>query len=95
MARRPNYGFEKRQKELKREEKRSEKEERFFPAVLETLARAGHILVGIAWIGLLYFFNFVQVPAYAQLSAVGRALLKSSPRPGIPWSWRACPSLHR
>lgn len=44
----------------------------------ETLARAGHILVGIAWIGLLYFFNFVQVPAYAQLSdaARGEALRK-------------------
>ncbi len=24
-----------------------------------------HILAGITWIGLLYFFNFVQVPAYA------------------------------
>lgn len=24
-----------------------------------------HILVGIAWIGLLYYFNFVQVPAFA------------------------------
>ena len=25
-----------------------------------------HILVGITWIGLLYYFNFVQVPAFAQ-----------------------------
>ena len=25
-----------------------------------------HILAGITWIGLLYFFNFVQVPAYAK-----------------------------
>lgn len=25
-----------------------------------------HILVGIAWIGLLYYFNFVQVPAFAK-----------------------------
>ena len=24
-----------------------------------------HVLVGIAWIGLLYYFNFVQVPAQA------------------------------
>ena len=32
------------------------------------LSRFGHILSGITWIGLLYFFNFVQVPAYAQLS---------------------------
>ena len=34
----------------------------------DVLARAGHILAGITWIGLLYFFNFVQVPAYAELS---------------------------
>jgi uncharacterized membrane protein len=25
-----------------------------------------HILAGITWIGLLYYFNFVQVPAFAQ-----------------------------
>ena len=25
-----------------------------------------HILVGVTWIGLLYYFNFVQVPAFAE-----------------------------
>ena len=29
-------------------------------ATIDFLARWGHILVGIAWIGLLYYFNFVQ-----------------------------------
>ena len=28
-----------------------------------------HILAGITWIGLLYYFNFVQVPAFAQFEA--------------------------
>jgi uncharacterized membrane protein len=28
-----------------------------------------HVLVGIMWIGLLYYFNFVQVPAFAQFEA--------------------------
>ncbi len=28
-----------------------------------------HILFGITWIGLLYYFNFVQVPAFAQFEA--------------------------
>ena len=28
--------------------------------------RWGHILFGITWIGLLYYFNFVQTPAFAQ-----------------------------
>jgi uncharacterized membrane protein len=36
------------------------------------LSKYGHVLFGIAWIGLLYFFNFVQVPAYAELSAGAR-----------------------
>ena len=28
-----------------------------------------HVIVGIAWIGLLYYFNFVQVPALAEAAA--------------------------
>jgi uncharacterized membrane protein len=40
---------------------------------LDMLLRAGHILVGITWIGLLYFFNFVQVPAYAELTDGARS----------------------
>lgn len=39
---------------------------------LAMIARAGHILVGIAWIGLLYFFNVVQVPAYAEFEPAAR-----------------------
>ena len=47
---------------------------------LELLDRAGlaftsrwlHILVGITWIGLLYYFNLVQVPAFAEMSAGAR-----------------------
>jgi len=47
---------------------------------LELLDRAGlaftsrwlHIVVGIAWIGLLYYFNLVQVPAFAEMSASSR-----------------------
>jgi uncharacterized membrane protein len=34
-----------------------------------------HVLVGITWIGLLYYFNFVQVPA------VGKALADKEPGP--------------
>jgi len=36
------------------------------------LFRYGHVLSGVTWIGLLYFFNFVQVPAYAELSDTAR-----------------------
>jgi uncharacterized membrane protein len=48
---------------------------RFFDAggAWETLSRYGHVLTGITWIGLLYFFNFVQTPAFAEMSAEGRS----------------------
>jgi uncharacterized membrane protein len=32
-----------------------------------------HILMGIAWIGLLYYFNFVQVPAFAAFGDEAKA----------------------
>jgi uncharacterized membrane protein len=31
-----------------------------------------HLLAGIAWIGLLYYFNFVQTPSLAQFDAAAR-----------------------
>ena len=40
---------------------------------LHFLTRYAHILFGITWIGLLYFFNVVQVPAYAEMEASARA----------------------
>jgi len=40
---------------------------------LSVLGRAGHILAGVTWIGLLYFFNFVQTPSYAELSDGARS----------------------
>ena len=32
-----------------------------------------HVMAGIVWIGLLYYFNFVQVPGMAQAKADGTA----------------------
>ncbi|NIR29275.1 MAG: hypothetical protein GWN84_08160 [Gammaproteobacteria bacterium] len=39
--------------------------EPFFLAIFRWI----HFLAGITWIGLLYYFNFVQVPAMAQAGA--------------------------
>ncbi len=44
------------------------------PNIFE-LARWGHFLAGVTWIGLLYYFNFVQVPALANVSAETKAEL--------------------
>ena len=38
---------------------------------LNFLARWAHVLVGIMWIGLLWYFNFVQMPAFAEIDAGG------------------------
>ncbi len=40
---------------------------------LSFLTRSAHVLAGITWIGLLYFFNFVQVPSFAELSDGARS----------------------
>jgi len=37
------------------------------------LARFAHIISGVTWIGLLYYFNFVQVPSLANVSAETKA----------------------
>jgi uncharacterized membrane protein len=36
------------------------------------LSRWSHVVFGITWIGLLYYFNFVQVPAFAEMEAAAR-----------------------
>ena len=49
-------------------------------AVLDIFSRTGyaylsrylHVVVGITWIGLLYYFNFVQVPAFAEMEGAAR-----------------------
>ncbi|MDX8401940.1 MAG: urate hydroxylase PuuD [Mariprofundaceae bacterium] len=40
---------------------------------IAALARWGHFLAGITWIGLLYYFNFVQVPSLGNVSAETKA----------------------
>jgi len=34
--------------------------------------RISHVIVAVMWMGLLWFFNFVQTPAFAEMSAPGR-----------------------
>jgi uncharacterized membrane protein len=50
-----------------------------------------HVLFGIAWIGLLYYFNFVQVPAFAELSPQARmeAIQKLASRALLWFRWAA------
>ena len=34
--------------------------------------RAAHVIVAVMWMGLLWFFNFVQTPAYAEMDGAAR-----------------------
>jgi len=49
---------------------------------IEFFVRYAHVISGITWIGLLYYFNFVQTPAFAQFEAPARneAFAKLVPR---------------
>ena len=58
---------------------------------LAMLSRWGHYLAGVAWIGLLYYFNFVQTPAFVEFEAGPRteAFRKLVPRALWWFRWAA------
>jgi len=62
---------------------------------IEMLARYGHIIAGITWIGLLYYFNFAQTPAFATFDAGARteATAKLVPRAIWWFRWAAMATL--
>src|SRR3954453_6710539 len=62
---------------------------------IEFLARYAHVISGITWIGLLYYFNFVQTPAFAEFEAGPRteAFAKLVPRAMWWFRWGAASTL--
>ena len=52
------------------------------------LARWGHVLFGIVWIGMLYYFNFVQGGYFKAASAEGLADAKAKLAPSALWWFR-------
>ena len=55
------------------------------------LFRWGHILVGVTWIGLLYYFNFVQTEFFKEAEETARkdAIVKLVPRALWWFRWAA------
>jgi uncharacterized membrane protein len=62
---------------------------------IEFLSRYAHVLSGITWIGLLYYFNFVQTPAFGEFEAGPRneAFAKLVPRAMWWFRWAAASTL--
>lgn len=54
----------------------------------EFLSRWGHYLSGVTWVGLLYYFNFVQVPAFAAFEAGPRTAAIRTIVPRALWWFR-------
>jgi len=60
-------------------------------AIIDYLARWGHFLAGVTWIGLLYYFNFVQTEYFKEADPAARtdAFTKLVPRALWWFRWGA------
>ncbi|MFT4630862.1 MAG: putative membrane protein [Dinoroseobacter sp.] len=56
--------------------------------IIDFLARWGHLLFGITWIGMLYYFNFVQGGYFKDASPEGLADAKAKLAPSALWWFR-------
>ena len=59
----------------------------------EFLLRWLHFLSGITWIGLLYYFNFVQGPFFAEADAATKSVATQKLVPRALWWFRWSASL--
>lgn len=55
---------------------------------IDFIARWGHLLFGITWIGMLYYFNFVQGGYFKVASAEGLSDAKAHLAPSALWWFR-------
>ena len=56
--------------------------------LIEFLVRWGHVLFGIVWIGMLYYFNFVQGGYFKEASPEALADAKAKLAPSALWWFR-------
>lgn len=64
-------------------------------AGIEMLLRWGHLLAGVAWLGLLYYFNFVQTEYFKEADAASKSdvIRKLVPRALRWFQWGAVATL--
>jgi uncharacterized membrane protein len=56
--------------------------------VLDVMMRWGHIVFGVAWIGLLYYFNFVQTEYVKEADDAAKADVMAKLAPRALWWFR-------
>ncbi len=56
--------------------------------IVNMLARWGHLLFGMTWIGLLYYFNFIQGGYFKSATPEGLADAKAKLAPEALWWFR-------
>lgn len=56
--------------------------------LIDYLARFGHFLFGIAWIGMLYYFNFVQAPYLKEADPSAKVDVSTKLLPKALWWFR-------
>jgi uncharacterized membrane protein len=60
----------------------------FLHSLLQILVRWGHLLFGIGWIGMLYYFNFVQGGYFKAATPEGLKDAKAKLAPSALWWFR-------
>lgn len=55
---------------------------------LEFIARWGHVMFGVTWVGLLYYFNFIQGAYFAEATADAKADATKKLAPRALWWFR-------
>lgn len=55
---------------------------------LEFIIRWGHVMFGVAWVGLLYYFNFIQGAYFAEATAEAKADATKKLAPRALWWFR-------
>ena len=60
----------------------------FGPEFWSFIVRWIHVMSGVMWIGLLWYFNFVQVPAVAGMPDEHKPLIGKYIAPGALWWFR-------
>ncbi len=59
-----------------------------FESIINMLARWGHLLFGMTWIGILYYFNFIQGGYFKSATPEGLADAKAKLAPSALWWFR-------